>query len=63
MSKDKIKSLYEQLLEAGGLPGYMTGEWEKDEKEFTKQFNLDGELLDFDIEIEDEFDEGFYNEY
>lgn len=63
MSKDKIKNLYEQLLESGGLPEYMAGEWERDKKEFTKQFNLDEELLDFDLGIEDEFDEGLYNEY
>jgi len=63
MSKDKIRNLYEQLLEAGGLPGHMAGEWEKDKKEFTKQFNLDEDLLDFDLGAEDEFDEGFYNEY
>lgn len=63
MSKDKIKNLYDQLLESGGLPVYMTGDWDLDKKGFTRQFDLDEEFLNSGLEIDDEFDEGFYSEY
>ena len=57
MSKREVKNLYESLLLSGELcdmfPG-MTGEWKKDKEEFSREYEINNNILnDYDFEEED----------
>lgn len=57
MSLSEIKLMYESLLESGDLFSLfpnMTGDWVKDQKDFTTQYDFNLDILnDADFTIDD----------
>lgn len=59
MSTNEIRAVYDALLDSGDLEEMfpnLTGNWEKDKKEFSEQYEITEHLLEED-------DEDFIDEY
>lgn len=65
MSIQEMKAIYITLKESGDLKKMfpsMSGDWEKDKKTFTTEYNTNERLLEEDLEI-DEFEQRDFETY
>jgi len=59
MSESEVKNLYDSLVKSGDLKDVypdLTGEWEKDNKKFTMEYERNQDLL-FNDDLGDFYDE------